>query len=96
MSTPSSTSKLSARVSDLRTQLESAEKELVTAVSTRQNDSVDYIGKLIYANKTATGSYGYQYGEYGDTERERAQKVIDAAGGDLDIAERFVTEFNIR
>ncbi len=87
---------LAAKVSDLRTQLESAEKELVTAVSTRQNDPVDYIGKLIYANKTASGTYGYEYGNYGDTERARAQKVIDAAGGDLDIAERFVTEFHIR
>lgn len=87
---------LAAKVSDLRTQLESAEKELVTAVSTRQNDPVDYIGKLIYANKTASGTYGYEYGNYGDTERARAQKVIDAAGGDLDIAERFVNEFHIR
>lgn len=87
---------LTAKMNRLREELSAVESSLESALRQRRDSPVDYIGKLIYANKTTHGSYGYEYGDYGDTERARAQKVIDAAGGDLDIAERFVTEFHIR
>lgn len=87
---------LTNEVSDLRSKLASAERELEDAMKSRRDNPAEYIGKLIYANKVSNGSYGYEYGNFGDTEITRAQEVIDAAGGDLLIAERFVTQFHIR
>lgn len=91
-----SVTELTSKVNHLRDDLRTTESALEDALKLRRDDPVDYIGRHIYANKTATGSYGYEYGDYGDAERKRAQEVIDAAGGDLTIAERFVTEFHIR
>lgn len=92
-----STTALTDTVADLQSKLEAAKTALDEALTSRRDSPVDYIGKLIYDNKmSGGGTYGYDYGNYGDTERKRAQEVIDAAGGDLDIAERFVTQFHIR
>jgi len=94
--TTKTASELTSTVADLQAKLDAAKTELEEALTARRENPLDYIGKLIYANRSTHGSYGYEYGDYGDDERRRAQQVLDAAGGDLNIAERFVTEFHIR
>lgn len=88
---------LTEELDKLREDTRTVELERDDALKLRRDNPVDYIGRLIYANNmTGGGTYGYEYGDYGDAERDRAQKVIDAAGGDVEIAERFVTQFHIR
>lgn len=88
---------LTDKVNQLRDELRTVEWALEEALKLRRDDPVNYIGQLIYANKVSNGGvFGYDYGTYGDTERERAQKVIDVAGGDLTIAENIVATFHIR
>lgn len=88
---------LTDKVNQLRDELRTVESVLEEALKLRRDDPVNYIGRLIYANKVSGGgTFGYDYGTYGDTERERAQKVIDVAGGDLTIAENIVAAFHIR
>lgn len=87
---------LKTRVEKLRDDLRAAESELESAESLKKNDPITYLGKLIYANKVSGGSYGYDYGSFGETELKRAKEVLDTATGYLHIAEAFIVKFNIR
>lgn len=90
------TGTLTAEVSRLREELAAAEKELEEAEATKESDPLTYLAKLIHENKKRGGAYGYDYSEFGKSEKDRAEKVALAAKGDVDIAEAFIREFNIR
>lgn len=87
---------LKNRVEQLRAELEAAETQLSNAQATKEGDPIVYLGQLIYANKQRGGSFGYDYGSFGDSEIKRAREVLDTANGDIDIAEAFIVKFNIR
>lgn len=88
--------KAQEKVADLQAQLDAAKEELRVAEDTKESDPVVYLARLVYANAQVYGSYGYEYGNFGDTEIKRAQQVLDIVGGDVTIAERVITELHIR
>ena len=88
--------KAQEKVAELQAQLNAAQEELRVAEATKDSDPLMYLAKLVYTNAQVHGSYGYTYGEFGDTEIKRAQQVLDIAGGDVGIAERIITELHIR
>ncbi len=83
-------------VESLRSKLEAAEANLKTAEASKTSDPITYLAKLIYNNKVASGSYGYEYSDFGSTEIERAHKVLETANGDVHIAEAFISKFHLR
>lgn len=90
------TGTLASEVGRLRDELVAAEQALEEATATKASDPLTYLAKLIYENKKRGGTFGYEYGEFGKSEKDRAEKVLLTARGDVDIAEAFIREFNIR
>lgn len=90
------TGTLASEVGRLRDELVAAEQALEEATAAKASDPLIYLAKLVYENKKHGGSFGYEYGEFGKSEKDRAQKVLFTARGDVDIAETFIREFNIR
>lgn len=86
---------LSAEVQKLREQLTEAEENLRIAQELKETDPVRYLAKLIYANETSQGTYGYEYGQFGDRELQRAKEVLDTVEGYVGIAEAVIIKFHI-
>lgn len=83
------------KVAELQAQLDAAKEELRVAEATKESDPVNYLARLVYANKQVYGVYGYEYGDFGATELKRAQEILDITNGDVGIAERVITKLHI-
>lgn len=81
------------QVTDLEEKLDNARAVQKEMRELRDNDFREYLASLIYAKEMRGGSYGYTYGEFGDTERRKADKVIEVAQGNPVIAENIVREY---
>ena len=89
---------LTDKMNQLRDELLAVESRLMEATNLRREDPVGDLARIIYLNtvSSSAGGFGYTYGDSpSDTDRARAQKAIAAAGGDMDIAERFIVEFSL-
>lgn len=84
------------KAAQLQAELDKTLIEIANQDNLRESDPVEYLGRLVFANKVRGGSYGYDYSTYGMAEWERAAKVLDTVNGDVDIAAAVITEFNIR
>lgn len=87
---------LGNREAELLNELNEVRAEKAMAENLREIDPVKYIAQLVYADKRSGGTYGYEYGDFGDSEIRRATEIIDAANGDVGVAENFVRKFRIR
>lgn len=76
-------------IEELRSQVEEAKRN-------RLADPIGYLASLIYDNKKVYGSYGHNYGDLGDVERNRAQEIIDIVNGDVGIAENVIVKLRVR
>ena len=85
-----------ARVRKMEEDLADARAELNASVSMRESDPLKYLGNLVYGNKRCGGTYGYEYTDLGKAEFDRAQEVLDACKGDVEIAETVIVKFHIR
>lgn len=84
------------KAAQLQAELDKTLIEIEKQEDLRKNDPIDYLGRLVLANKVRSGSYGYDYSEYGESERERAAKVLEVVKGYVDIAADVITTFHIR
>lgn len=87
---------LKTREEKLLAEIEKVRAERGKLENLRESDPRQYIARLVYENKRNGGTYGYQYGEFGTGEYETADKVIETANGDIDVAAAFVTKFFIK
>lgn len=70
---------------------------LEEARTIRARNPVEYLGRLVYENKRGGGgTYGYEYGDYGKSEKDRAQEVLDIVGGNIDTAERVIVKLRVK
>ncbi|TXH10555.1 MAG: hypothetical protein E6R04_05035 [Spirochaetes bacterium] len=78
------------------TDVEKLRNQIAEAQSKRDADPVEYLARLVYDNKKVYGSYGYDYSDFGESERQCAQEVLDVVDGYVDIAEKVIVRFRIK